>query len=160
MDGRRYPARPIVGVGAVILVSAEAEGASPGVVLIRRRFPPLAGRWSVPGGGLETGETLADGLAREVREETGLDVEVGPVIDVFDRITPDEDGRVEYHYVLIDFLCYPRGGTLQAGSDVSEAVVVDAAALDPYDLTPKTREVIERAVTMAAARSDVRPLPS
>ena len=79
MDSRTYPERPIVGVGAVILVDGK-------VVLIKRRFEPLAGQWSLPGGTLEVGESLEAGTAREILEETGLVVEVGPVIEVFDRI--------------------------------------------------------------------------
>jgi ADP-ribose pyrophosphatase YjhB (NUDIX family) len=146
-ESRRYPKRPIVGVGAVIVMPADGPAAERGVVLIKRRFPPLAGRWSVPGGGVEAGETLTGGLAREIREETGLEIEVGPVLDVFDRITRDADGRVEYHYVLVDYLCRPTGGTLQAGSDVSDARVVRESDLGEYDLTEKTLDVIEKALT-------------
>jgi 8-oxo-dGTP diphosphatase len=154
-EDRRYPARPIVGVGAVILLSrAEALRAgctgleaATGVVLVKRRFDPLAGRWSLPGGGVETGETLADAIAREVMEETGLTVEVGPVVDVFDRILLDADGRVQYHFVLIDYLCRPIGGALLAGSDVADVVVAGAADLAPYDLTEKAHDVIRKALT-------------
>jgi 8-oxo-dGTP diphosphatase len=138
---RSYPARPVVGVGAVI----EHGGH---IVLIRRRFEPLAGQWSLPGGTLEVGETLEAGVAREMLEETGLIVEVGPVIDVFDRILLDEEQRVRYHYVIIDYLCRPLGGTLQHASDADAAVYVDPASLDEYRLTPKARTIIERAVQM------------
>ena len=94
------------------------------MLLIKRRFEPLAGRWSLPGGALEVGETLAEGLAREMKEETGLDVEVGPVVDVFDRITRDEQGRPRFHYVLVDFLCtrpgrHARGGERRRGGRAS-----------------------------------------
>jgi ADP-ribose pyrophosphatase YjhB (NUDIX family) len=115
------------------------------VLLVKRRFDPLAGRWSLPGGALEVGETLAEGLARELREETGLDVEVGPVVDVFDRITRDDGGRVRFHYVLVDFLCRVRAGLPVAGSDVAEVALAAADDLDRYGLTPKTGEVIGRA---------------
>ena len=135
---RQYPLRPIVGVGGVALVDGR-------VLLIKRRFEPLAGRWSLPGGALEVGETLAEGLAREMKEETGLDVEVGPVVDVFDRITRDPDGRTRFHYVLVDYLCRPRGGEPVAGSDVSEVALVEIGDLAQYDLTPKTIDVINRA---------------
>ena len=141
-SGREYPSRPIVGVGGVVFVGGR-------VLLIRRRFEPLAGRWSLPGGALEVGETLAEGLAREMKEETGLDVIVGPVVDVFDRITRDEHGRVRFHYVLVDFLCRVRRGNPVAGSDVAEAALVDIGDLARYELTPKTIDVIGRARTLA-----------
>jgi len=141
-SGREYPARPIVGVGGVVFVNGR-------VLLIRRRFEPLAGRWSLPGGALEVGETLAEGLAREMKEETGLDVLVGPVVDVFDRITRDDRGRARYHYVLVDFLCTAREGDPVAGSDVAEVVFADPEDLACYDLTPKTLEVIARARALA-----------
>ena|SRR5690349_18219092 len=147
-DRRLYPERPIVGVGAVVLDGGK-------VVLIRRRFEPLKGQWSLPGGTLEVGETLEAGVARELREETGLDVEVGPVVEVFDRIMLDEAHRVRYHFVLIDYLCWPVGGRLQAGSDVDDAVLVDPGALDPYQLTAKATAVIARALELA--RESPRP---
>ena len=141
-SGREYPSRPIVGVGGVVFVDGR-------VLIIKRRFEPLAGRWSLPGGALEVGETLAEGLAREMKEETGLDVEVGPVVDVFDRITRDEQGRPRFHYVLVDFLCTARAGMPVAGSDVAEVALVDTGDLARYDLTPKTIDVIFRALTRA-----------
>jgi 8-oxo-dGTP diphosphatase len=141
VDGRQYPERPIVGVGAVIVKAGR-------LLLVKRRYEPLAGRWSIPGGTLELGETLETGVAREMREETGLEVEVGPVIEVFDRIILDTDKRVRYHFVLVDYLCWPIGGLLQAGSDVDEAVMVDPASLDQFDLTEKAREVIARALEL------------
>jgi 8-oxo-dGTP diphosphatase len=119
------------------------------VVLVKRRFEPLAGRWSIPGGAVETGETLEACIVREMVEETGFEVEVGPVIEVFDRITRDETGRVMYHFVLIDYLCRPIGGELRAGSDVAEAVLVERSELAQYDLTEKAAVVIERALEMA-----------
>jgi ADP-ribose pyrophosphatase YjhB (NUDIX family) len=139
---RQYPAQPIVGVGAVIVQSAK-------VVLVKRRFEPLAGQWSLPGGRLELGETLEAGLAREMLEETGLDVQVGPVVDVFDRILLDPERRVRYHYVLVDFLCRPVGGSLAHGSDVAAAELVDPADLGRYRLTPKATSVIEKALEVA-----------
>jgi ADP-ribose pyrophosphatase YjhB (NUDIX family) len=119
------------------------------VVLVKRRFEPLAGQWSLPGGRLELGETLEAGLAREMLEETGLEIEVGPVVDVFDRILLDPERKVRYHYVLIDYLCRPVGGRLNHGSDVAAAELVDPADLDRYRLTPKATSVIEKAVAMA-----------
>ena len=140
---REYPARPVVGVGAVIV------GAAGELVLVRRGGEPLAGAWSLPGGAVETGETLAAALVREVREETGLDVEVGPVVYVLDRIFPDETGRIRHHYVLVDYLCRVRGGELRASSDAVDAVLVRRDDLDRYDLAPGTRAVIDRALARA-----------
>lgn len=143
MTSREYPTRPIVGVGGVIIDNDR-------VVLIKRRYPPLQGRWSLPGGTLEVGESLEAGLAREMEEETGLVVRVGPVVQVFDRILRDEDGRVRYHFVLVDYLCEVIGGALQAGDDVSHAVWAPADGLEPYDLTEKATEVIRAAFDIVA----------
>jgi 8-oxo-dGTP diphosphatase len=140
-DTRQYPERPIVGVGAVIVDDGK-------VVLIRRRYEPLQGQWSLPGGGVEIGETLEAAVAREMLEETGLEVVVGPVIEVFDRIMRDDDERVRYHYVLVDYLCWPIAGELRAGSDVDAAVFVDPADLKTYNLTVKAATVIERALQL------------
>jgi len=142
-DRRQYPERPIVGVGAVIL---DEHGQ---VVLIRRRFEPLAGHWSLPGGMLEVGETLEAGVAREVLEETGLDVAVGPVIEVFDRIMRDDEHRVRYHFVLIDYLCRPTGGLLAPGSDVDDAVLASPDDLARFGLTAKATAVIARGLELA-----------
>ncbi len=141
-DRREYPERPIVGVGAVIV----REGH---VLIVKRRYEPLAGRWSLPGGTLELGETLETGVAREMLEETGLEVEVGPVIEVFDRILLDETRRVRYHFVLVDYLCWPVGGELRAGSDVDRAIFVEPGALEPYNLTVKAQAVIVRGLDLA-----------
>ena len=142
MSDRRYPDRPFVGIGGIIV----HEGR---VVLVKRRFEPLAGQWSIPGGAVETGETLEACLIREMAEETGFIVEVGPVVEVLDRITHDDDGRVLYHFVLIDYLCWPVGGELRAGSDVAEAVLAEPLELAQYQLTEKALSVIERALDMA-----------
>jgi 8-oxo-dGTP diphosphatase len=142
MSDRRYPDRPYVGIGGIIV----HEGR---VVLVKRRFEPLAGQWSIPGGAVETGETLEACLIREMAEETGFVVEVGPVVEVLDRITHDDEGRVLYHFVLIDYLCWPVGGELRAGSDVAEAVLAEPSELAHYQLTEKAWAVIERALEMA-----------
>jgi 8-oxo-dGTP diphosphatase len=146
---RQYPERPIVGVGAVIVHDSR-------VVLIRRRFEPLAGHWTLPGGTLELGETLEAGVAREMLEETGLVVDVGPVIEVFDRITFDEAKRVRYHFVLVDYLCWPMSGELHPGSDVDDAAWVRPEDLRPYGLTTKATAVIERGLHLA--RQAPRPV--
>ena len=143
-SAREYPPQPIVGVGAVILTTARR------VVLVKRKYEPLSGQWSLPGGRLELGETLEAGTAREVREETGLIVDIGPVVEVFDRILVDEAGQVRYHFVLIDFLCRPRGGMLEAGGDVDAAIEADPAALAEYRLTEKAATVIQRALAMSS----------
>jgi len=146
---REYPERPHVGVGAVIVDDGR-------IVLIKRRFEPLAGEWSLPGGSVEVGETLEAAVAREMEEETGLRVEVGPVIEVFDRVMRDADGRVRFHFVIVDYLCWPAGGRLMAASDVSEAALVDPLELGPYGLTAKATQVIDRAMAMWQVRPDRR----
>jgi 8-oxo-dGTP diphosphatase len=140
-DRRKYPDRPFVGVGAVIVEDGR-------VLIVKRKYDPLAGQWSIPGGAVELGETLEASIAREMLEETGLEIEVGPVIEVFDRITRDEEGRVRYHFVLVDYLCWPVGGALQAGSDVADAKFVHPTELGPYQLTTKATEVIGRALEL------------
>jgi 8-oxo-dGTP diphosphatase len=146
---RQYPDRPIVGVGGVVIDAGK-------VVLIKRKYEPLKGHWSLPGGMVEVGETLEAALTRELLEETGLSVDVGPVIEVFDRITRDEERRVRYHYVLVDYLCWLAGGALRAGSDVDAAIWVDPATLAEYSLTEKATSIIERALTLS--REAPRPV--
>ena len=142
MSDRKYPDRPYVGIGGVIVHDGR-------VVIVKRRFEPLAGQWSIPGGAVEAGETLEACVVREMNEETGFVVEVGPVVEVLDRITRDDEGRVLYHFVLIDYLCRPVGGELRAGSDVAEAVLAEPSELAQYELTEKALAVIERALEMA-----------
>jgi ADP-ribose pyrophosphatase YjhB (NUDIX family) len=142
---RLYPELPVVGVGAVIL----REGR---VLIVRRANPPLQGQWSIPGGALDLGEKLRDGVAREVREETGLEVEVGPVLDVFDSIFPDAEGRTQYHYVLIDYLCRPLSGTATAASDASELRWARPDELETLGMKQVTIEVIRKAVALNPAK--------
>jgi 8-oxo-dGTP diphosphatase len=114
---REYPESPLVGVGAVIV---DAQHDDHRVLLIRRGQPPLLGEWSLPGGVLECGETLRNAVVREAREETGLVVETGEMLGVYERVIHGSEGRVRYHYVLLDFLCRPVGGDLKAGSDAAD----------------------------------------
>jgi len=136
-NSRRYPARPIVGVGAVIV-----EGDR--VLLVERGQEPQKGFWSLPGGLLELGERLEEAVRREVREETGLDVEILSVAGVFERILRDASGRPEYHYVLVDYLCRVVGGRLRPATDVSRAAWVARAELAVYRLTEGTLPLLER----------------
>jgi ADP-ribose pyrophosphatase YjhB (NUDIX family) len=139
---RQYPERPIIGVGAVVVSGDRA-------LLVRRATEPLKGEWSIPGGMLELGEKLRDGAARETLEETGLRVQVGEVLDVFDSIFPDDTGRTEYHYVLIDFLCHPLAGDATAGSDVSEVKWVTEAELDALQLRDSIAQVARKGLATA-----------
>ena len=147
---RPYPERPVVGVGAVVLDGER-------VLLIRRGHAPLKGQWSLPGGGVEVGETLEQAIAREVLEETGLVVEVGPMVEVLDRISRDADGRVDYHFVLIDFVCRPDGGVLRSASDAEDAAWVALRDLAQYEVAPVTISVIQKAVSRGFDAGD-RPL--
>jgi 8-oxo-dGTP diphosphatase len=131
---REYPERPIVGVGGVVIHRNR-------VALIRRGGEPLKGHWSIPGGLLELGEELADGVRREIKEETGLDVEPLEVLTVFDRITRDGN-RVRYHYVIVDYGCRRRGGRLKPDSDVIDARWVRREDLPQYHLIEKATSVI------------------
>lgn len=140
---RRYPDRPVVSVGAVVVDGDR-------VLLIKRGQEPLKGRWSLPGGVVEMGETLEAALVREVREETGLDVRVGPVIEVLDRISRDASGRIEFHYVIIDYAAYAAGGSLVRGTDAEDAQWVARTDLPNYDLTAKVTEVIARAFALTS----------
>jgi len=110
---REYPESPFIGVGAVIVKDKR-------VLLIRRGTAPLLGEWSLPGGVLECGETLCEAVAREAREETGLVIETGEMLGVYERIIPGDNGRVRYHFVLLDYLCRAVGGELKAGSDAAD----------------------------------------
>ncbi len=132
---REYPDKPFIGVGAVIVKDNR-------VLLIRRGQPPLLGEWSLPGGVLECGETLREAAIREAREETGLIVEVGEMLGVYERIIRGEEGRVRYHYVLIDFLCRPVAGGLKAGSDASEAAWFTHEELPALKLAYDANDVV------------------
>jgi 8-oxo-dGTP diphosphatase len=137
---REYPERPIVGVGAVILHHDR-------ILLIQRGHAPLKGEWSLPGGALELGETLEEGIRREVLEETGLIVDPVAIVEVFDRIVRDAENRVQFHYVLVDYLCRVTGGELACATDAADARWVTRDQLD--SIAPFTVEVIHKALRMA-----------
>jgi 8-oxo-dGTP diphosphatase len=138
VDDRRYPAHPIPGVGALII-----EGDQ--ILLVKRGREPQKGYWSLPGGAVETGEHLEVALRREVREETGLDVEVVHLIEVFERIMSGDSGKIEYHYILLDYVCRPAGGTLQASDDASHAAWFRESDIDALRITEGTPAVIAKA---------------
>jgi ADP-ribose pyrophosphatase YjhB (NUDIX family) len=138
LDDRRYPQRPIIGVGALILKRDR-------ILMAQRGKKPLKGSWSLPGGALETGESLADGVRREVREETGLDIRTLGVLEIFERIMRDASGAPEYHYVLIDYMCRMVGGTLAPGDDVCAVEWVRRRDLPQLEITEGTLAVIEKA---------------
>jgi len=132
---REYPDTPLVGVGAIIIEDER-------VVLVKRGHPPLEGKWSIPGGVLEIGETLRKAAVREALEETGLAVEPGELLGVFERVIPDGEGRMRYHYVLIDFLCRRVAGELEAGDDASEVRWFGREELAGLELARETEDVI------------------
>lgn len=146
-SSREYPERPIVGVGAVIVDAAAAR-----VVLVRRATPPLLGQWSLPGGAVEVGETLRAAAEREALEETGLVIAAGEVLEVLDRILPGPDGRFQFHYVLVDFLCRLRSGVLHAGADAAEAVWARADELHQFKLEEPALEVIRKAFNQVSEK--------
>ena len=141
---REYPETPLIGVGAIIVENGR-------VLLVKRGHPPLAGEWSIPGGVLEVGELLREAAVREAREETGLTVEPGELLGVFDRLIRAGD-RVQYHYVLIDFLCRRVAGDLAPGSDANEVRWFSPAELPGLNLAPDTAEVIRKGLSSFAPR--------
>lgn len=136
-DAREYPGRPIVGVGAVV-----SRGDT--VLLIRRGKPPLSGEWTLPGGAIELGETMDAAIQREVREECGIEIRVRGVVDAIDILQRDPDGRIRFHYVVVDFAATYVWGDLRGASDVQEARWVTRGELEQYYLTPKAIEVIRK----------------
>jgi 8-oxo-dGTP diphosphatase len=139
---REFPDHPFVGVGAIIIRDSQ-------VVLVKRAHPPIQGQWSIPGGLLELGELVRDAAVREAREETGLIVEPGDLLGVYDRVLydralDDNEKRVQYHYVLVDFLCRLVGGELRAASDASEVRWFTPEELPALNLAEDTQDVIQK----------------
>lgn len=127
---------PVCAVGAIVLEKGE-------VVLVRRDRAPAMGQWSLPGGRVEWGEALREACAREVREETGIDIEVEGLAGIAERIVPDDEGKIEYHYVIIDFWARPKSRELTAGDDASEAKWVPVGELNDYELTAGLYEFLQ-----------------
>jgi len=134
---REFPEVPLVGVGAIIIEESR-------VLLVKRAHPPLQAAWSIPGGVLEVGELVREAAIREAREETGLTVEPGELLGVYDRVVRDADKRVQYHYVLIDFLCRRVAGELAAASDAAEVRWCKRKELAALELAEDTLDVIQK----------------
>lgn len=145
MSNREYPPRPIVAIGGVTFRGDD-------VLIAQRGKNPGYGTWTIPGGALKLGESLREGTAREVREECGIEVEVGEVADVFERIIRDEEGRVQYHYVVVDFVAEWKSGELAPASDCLAARWVPPDQLEQYNLTPAARAAIAKARRLIAER--------
>ncbi|MBC7130459.1 NUDIX hydrolase, partial [Candidatus Bathyarchaeota archaeon] len=137
MVKRLYPSQPVVGVGAIIVCDGK-------ILLEKRRSEPGRGKWSVPGGLVELGESPEEAVIREVKEETGLDVADPELIDVVNRITLDEDGRIKYHFVIIDYFVKVRGGELRAADDAEAVQWVSLDKAEEYDITETLRDFLKR----------------
>jgi 8-oxo-dGTP diphosphatase len=150
-SSREYPERPMVGVGGVIIENGRT-------LLIRRGSEPLLGEWSIPGGMLELGETLEEGVARELLEETGMVVRVVELIEVFDRIYLEstagaqQQKRPRFHYVIVDYLCERLAGEPAAGSDVTDVAFASEEELARYNLTETATRILKKAFAMARAK--------
>ncbi len=134
---REFPELPLVGIGSIIIENDR-------VLLVKRAHPPIQGQWSIPGGVLEVGELIREAAIREAREETGLIVEPGELLGVYDRILRGPEKRVQYHYVLIDFLCRRIGGELLAASDAAEVRWFTREELSALTLAEDTQDVIQK----------------
>ena len=143
----------MVGVGAVIIENGR-------VVLVKRAQPPIQGQWTIPGGVLEVGERVREAAERETREETGLIVEPRNLLGVYERVALDDEGRVQYHYVLIDFLCSPVGGELRAGSDAADVRWFTREELPPLKLAVDTQDVIRKGFEKLANRGPEHGRPA
>lgn len=143
---RRYPDRPLLGVGAVVFHGGK-------ILLIERGKEPLKGWWTVPGGLVETGERLEAAVRRETLEETGLVVKPVAVAALFQRIMPDAEGRTEFHYVIVDYLCELEAGTVQAASDVAKAGWFTLDESKRLKMAPGTAGVLDSALALMAQRA-------
>ena len=152
-DSREYPTRPFVGVGVVVLKGEL-------VLLIRRGRPPRLGEWSLPGGAQQVGETVAEAAIREVQEETGLGIEAPELLDVVDSLVCDPDGRVRYHYTLVDFWTQSHSGVPQAGDDAQSVQWHARETLPQLGLWEQTARIIELAFSTQAACNPPRVPPA
>ena len=141
-EARAYPQRPIVSAHAVVFRGDR-------VLLARRAHEPSRGRWSVPGGGIELGETIRDAAQREVREECGIEIETGGIIDVVDNVIRDESERIRFHYVVIYLIAHHVSGRARPGSDASEVRWATRAELEGFDMHPLARKALQRAFELA-----------
>lgn len=135
-ERREYPRAPLIGVGAVAIKDGK-------ILLMKRAFEPGKGKWSIPGGLVEVGETLSDACAREMEEETGIKIHVLELINAYDMIVPDEEGKIKYHYVLIDFLVKPIGGTERSSVEVLEMKWVTYEEARQMDMTNSARKALQ-----------------
>ncbi len=135
-ERREYPRAPLIGVGAVAIKDGK-------ILLMKRAFEPGKGKWSIPGGLVEVGETISDACAREMEEETGIKIHVLELINAYDMIVPDEAGKVKYHYVLIDFLVKPIGGTERSSVEVLEMKWVTYEEARQLDMTNSARKALQ-----------------
>ena len=147
---REYPKVPIAGVGVVVVKGDK-------VLLVRRGKEPSLGRWGLPGGAVELGETVAQAAEREVDEECRVEIEIKDVIEVIDRIIPDDDGQIRYHYILIDLLAEHRRGDPIASSDAAEVRWVLEKELDQLELSQATSRVIRKGLRMAVTEPQRQP---
>lgn len=134
---REYPSQPIVGIGAIIVQDGK-------ILLAKRGSEPGKGKWSVPGGLVELGEKVEKAVVREVKEETNLDVEVVRLIDAVNNIIQDSNGKLRFHFVILDYLTKLKGGTLQSSSDVLDTKWVRLEEAEDYDLTDTFRAFLKR----------------
>ncbi|MFI5125752.1 MAG: NUDIX hydrolase [Candidatus Acidiferrales bacterium] len=144
-ENREYPERPVIAVGGVVVSGARA-------LLIRRAQPPLEGRWSIPGGLLELGETIAQGIERELMEEAGVQVRALELIEIYEKVLRLPNQPPQYHFVILDYLCEFLGGNALAGSDVTDVAWSTEDELDRFNLTTEAKRVVKRAFAMCRER--------
>jgi 8-oxo-dGTP diphosphatase len=149
---RTYPERPILAVGAAVCRGEQ-------VLVVQRGREPSLGRWTLPGGAVDLGERMCDGAAREVREECGIEIEVGEVVAVLDNIVRDEDGAVRYHYAIVDFAARYVGGELAPNEELTGAAWITPAQFEEYDIAPQARAALCQALRVLAVKRGAAPLP-